>query len=181
MTHGEGSNMALKDTFHRTLVYFGLAEEHDVDDWDTGVHSRSDAKAPREDRSAVSRFPQRSRRDEIDDIFGDDDVGDKRPQLRSVDARRSDQRVHFVAPKSFNDAQDIGDRFRDGVPVIINLQAADHALAMRVIDFASGLAYGLEGGMKQIADKVFVVTPRNVEFSAEQRAELIEKGFFNQT
>jgi cell division inhibitor SepF len=51
---------------------------------------------------------------------------------------------------------------------------------MRVIDFASGLAYGLEGGMKQIADKVFVVTPRNVEFSAEQRAELIEKGFFNQ-
>ena len=52
---------------------------------------------------------------------------------------------------------------------------------MRVIDFASGLAYGLEGGMKQIADKVFVVTPRNVEFSAEQRAELIEKGFFNQS
>ncbi len=174
--------MALKDTFHKTLVYFGLAEEHDVDDWDTGAHTRSESRqSPREDRSSVSRFPQRSRRDEIDDIFGDDDAGDRRPQLRSVEARRSDQRVHFVAPKSFNDAQDVGDRFRDGVPVIINLQGADHALAMRVIDFASGLAYGLEGGMKQIADKVFVVTPRNVEFSAEQRAELIEKGFFNQT
>jgi cell division inhibitor SepF len=86
-----------------------------------------------------------------------------------------------VAPKSFNDAQDVGDRFRDGVPVIINLQAADPALAMRVIDFASGLTYALEGGMQRIADKVFVVTPRNVEFSAEQRAEMIEKGFFNQT
>jgi cell division inhibitor SepF len=174
--------MALKDTFQKTLVYFGLAEEHDVDDWDTGSHTRAEPKsAPKDERSSVSRFPQRSRRDEIDDIFGDDDAGDRRGQLRSVEPRRSDQRVHFVAPKSFNDAQDVGDRFRDGVPVIINLQGADHALAMRVIDFASGLAYGLEGGMKQIADKVFVVTPRNVEFSAEQRAELIEKGFFNQT
>ena len=65
--------------------------------------------------------------------------------------------------------------------MIINLQDADPALSMRVIDFASGLTYALGGGMQKIADKVFVVTPQNVEFSAEQRAEMIEKGFFNQS
>ena len=173
--------MALKDTFHKTLVYFGLAEEHDVDSWGSDDSHRSSRQEDREPRGSVSRFPQRGRRDEMDDIFGDDDAGDRRPTLRPVESRRSDQRVHFVAPKSFNDVQDMGDRFRDAVPVIINLQAADPELSMRVIDFASGLTYGLGGGMKQIADKVFVVTPKNVEFSAEQKAEMIEKGFFNQT
>ncbi|CAB4875867.1 MAG: DUF552 domain-containing protein [Actinobacteria bacterium] len=170
--------MAMKDTFHRTLVYFGLAEEHDVDGWDGAEAPRSDS---REARGSVSRFPARRSRDEIDDIFGDDDTGERRAPLRPVESRRSDQRVHFVAPKSFNDAQDVGDRLRDGVPVIINLQDADPALSMRVIDFASGLTYALGGGMQKIADKVFVVTPENVEFSAEQRAEMIEKGFFNQS
>ena len=143
--------MAIKDTFHKTLVYFGLAEEHDVDSWDESAPTKAESRNSREARGTVTRFPQRSRRDEI------------------------------VAPKSFNDAQDVGDRFRDGVPVIINLQDADPGLAIRVIDFASGLTYALEGGMQRIADKVFVVTPRNVEFSAEQRAEMIEKGFFNQS
>ena len=173
--------MAIKDTFHKTLVYFGLAEEHDVDSWDESAPTKAESRNSREARGTVTRFPQRSRRDEIDDIFGDDDAGDRRPALRPVESRKSDARVHFVAPKSFNDAQDVGDRFRDGVPVIINLQDADPGLAIRVIDFASGLTYALEGGMQRIADKVFVVTPRNVEFSAEQRAEMIEKGFFNQS
>ena len=83
-------------------------------------------------------------------------------------------------PKSFNDAQQVADKFKRDVPVIINLQEADHDLAKRMIDFASGLTYALDGGMQRIADKVFMLTPRNVELSAEERARLIEKGFFNQ-
>ena len=67
------------------------------------------------------------------------------------------------------------------VPVILNLQGTDTDLSKRLIDFASGLTYALDGGMQRIADKVFMLTPRNVEISAEERARLIEKGFFNQS
>ena len=90
-------------------------------------------------------------------------------------------RVHLVVPRSFNDAQQIADRFKESVPVIINLQNSDQDLSKRLIDFASGLTYALDGGMQRVADKVFLLTPRNVEVSAEQRAQLIERGgFFNQ-
>ena len=89
--------------------------------------------------------------------------------------------MHLVLPRSFNDAQQIADKFKDSIPVILNLQGADQELSKRLIDFASGLTYALDGGMQRIADKVFMLTPRNVEISAEERAELIEKGFFNQS
>ena len=92
-----------------------------------------------------------------------------------------DVRVHLVIPKSFNDAQDVADKFKDAIPVILNLQQSDTDLSKRLIDFASGLTYALDGGMQRIADKVFLLTPRNVEVSAEERARLIEKGFFNQS
>jgi cell division inhibitor SepF len=86
-----------------------------------------------------------------------------------------------VIPKNFNDAQQIADRYKDDVPVILNLQQTDPDLSKRLIDFASGLTYALDGGMQRIADKVFLLTPRNVDVSAEERARLIEKGFFNQS
>ena len=89
--------------------------------------------------------------------------------------------MHLVVPKSFNDAQDVADKFKDSIPVIVNLQSSDPDLSMRLIDFVSGLTYALDGGMQRIADKVFLLTPRNVEVSAEERAALIEKGFFNQS
>ena len=85
-----------------------------------------------------------------------------------------------MIPKSFNDAQDIADKFKDQIPVIVNLQGSTRPLEAPV-DFASGLTYALDGGMQQIAEKVFLLTPRNVEVSAEERARLIEKGFFNQS
>ena len=137
------------------------------------------------ERPNVRRLGSRRRRDEFDDIFADDDVP-ARPtaQLRSVRPGgngRSDVRVHLVIPKSFNDAQQIADKFKDSIPVVLNLQGIESDLSKRLIDFASGLTYALDGGMQRIADKVFMLTPRNVEISAEERAELIEKGFFNQS
>src|SRR5580765_5371992 len=80
-----------------------------------------------------------------------------------------------------NDAQQIADKFKQGIPVILNLESADTELSKRLIDFASGLTYALSGGMQRVADKVFLLTPRNVEVSAEQRAQLLERGgFYNQ-
>jgi cell division inhibitor SepF len=86
-----------------------------------------------------------------------------------------------VTPYSFNDAQEVADKFKQDTPVILNLQTTDSELAKRLIDFTSGLTYALGGGMQKIADKTFLLTPRNVEVSAEEKARLVEKGFFNQS
>jgi cell division inhibitor SepF len=90
-------------------------------------------------------------------------------------------RVHLVTPKNFNDAQTVADKFKDDTPVIINLQTSETELAKRLIDFASGLTYALDGGMQRVADKVFLLTPKNVEVSAEERQRLVDRGFFNQS
>lgn len=90
-------------------------------------------------------------------------------------------KVHLIAPRSFNEAQQIADRFKASVPVILNLQDANAELAKRMIDFGAGLTYALDGGMQRIADKVFLFTPKNVEVSAEDRARLVENGFFGAT
>src|SRR5690349_17272061 len=168
--------MAFRDTWHRALVYFGLAEERDpyVEE-DDAYEPEAELEDRYRERPNVRRLGSRRRRDEFDDIFADDDVP-ARPtaQLRSVRPGgngRSDVRVHLVIPKSFNDS----------IPVVLNLQGIESDLSKRLIDFASGLTYALDGGMQRIADKVFMLTPRNVEISAEERAELIEKGFFNQS
>ena len=86
-----------------------------------------------------------------------------------------------VTPRNFNDAQEVADRFKRNVPVILNLQSTSADLSKRLIDFSSGLTYALDGGMQKIADKTFMLTPANVEVSAEEKARLVEKGFFNQS
>jgi len=144
------------------------------------------------ERPNVRRL-QRKRRDEFDDIFADDnprEAGRETRVLRSVGGNGGSgmdtggsgmDTVHLVVPKAFNDAQEIANQFKATVPVILNLQGIDSDLSKRLIDFSSGLTYALDGGMQRIADKVFLLTPRNVEVSAEERARLIEKGFFNQS
>ncbi len=176
--------MALRDTWHRALVYFGLAEERDYDDYEPERPPEPEVELEDRyrERPNVRRLSQRRRRDEIDDIFADDSP--RTAPLRPVGGRtngRNEVRVHLVVPKSFNDAQDVADKFKDSIPVILNLQGSDTDLSKRLIDFSSGLTYALDGGMQRIADKVFLLTPRNVEVSAEERARLIEKGFFNQS
>ena len=180
--------MAFRDSWHRALVYFGLAEEHDhayEEDYEPQPEAALEDRY--RERPNVRRLQSRRRRDEFDDIFADDEPsGRQTAVLRPVpggrgNGRGGDVRVHLVLPKSFNDAQQVADRFKDAVPVILNLQGVDTELSKRLIDFASGLTYALDGGMQRIADKVFMLTPRNVEISAEERARLIEKGFFNQS
>ncbi|MDX6720824.1 MAG: cell division inhibitor SepF [Solirubrobacteraceae bacterium] len=193
--------MAFRDSWHRALVYFGLAEERGyVDEYaeEREQARQRERERPREpepepevemedryrERPNVRRLaPRRPRRDDFDDIFADDEPrGRPTTVLRPVErARNGDVRVHLVIPKSFNDAQQVADKFKQTIPVVLNLQGTDTELAKRLIDFASGLTYALDGGMQRIASKVFMLTPRNVQISAEERAELIEKGFFNQS
>ena len=177
----------MSNSFRKVLVYFGLAEDRDYyedDEPEVAEPAERELANRYEERPNVRRLQSRRRRDEIDDIFADDEPGGRpTTRLRTVGngRGRDDVRVHLVIPKSFNDAQQVADRFKDDVPVILNLQGSDTDLSKRLIDFASGLTYALDGGMQRIADKVFMLTPRNVEISAEERARLIEKGFFNQS
>ncbi|MGE5409278.1 MAG: cell division protein SepF [Syntrophothermus sp.] len=182
--------MALKDSWHKALVYFGLAEDRDYgpeyeDEFEPETGTE-EAYEPRRERGqgSVRRLPtsRRARRDEIDDIFADDEpiAASRTRTLRPV-GNGGDIQVHLVIPRNFNDAQQVADQFKRSVPVILNLQTADHDLSKRMIDFCSGLTYALDGGMQRIAEKMFLLTPRNVEVSAEERARLIDKGFFNQS
>jgi cell division inhibitor SepF len=181
--------MGLADVWNRTLVYFGIAEDEEWDEDLTVSDEEVERDYRRRDRANVRRLPRR--RDQ--EPWSDDSVsepeleqpparsGSRRSRLRGVDSG-GQVRVHLVLPRSFNDAQQIADRFKDSVPVILNLQNADTELSKRLIDFASGLTYALDGSMQRVADKVFLLTPRNVEVSAEERARALDPtgGFFNQ-
>jgi cell division inhibitor SepF len=214
--------MGVRDLWHRTLVYFGLAEDESYYDDDEEVTAaQADIDRTYRERPSVRRIerPRRSSRSaDIDEIYADeppaaarrsrrperaapsyDDDGattavlrrdhaprerDHAPRERERDHAPREEvttavKVHLIAPRSFNDAQQIADRFKNSIPVIINLQTAEPELSKRLIDFGSGLTYALDGGMQRIAEKVFLLTPKNVEVSAEDRARLVENGFFN--
>jgi cell division inhibitor SepF len=178
--------MGFSDVWNRTLVYFGIAED---EEWDEdGVATQEELEREyrsRATRQNVRRLP-RSREESWTDESGGAQAAPRptssrssRARLRGVDSGQV--RVHLVLPRSFNDAQQIADKFKDSVPVILNLQNADNELSKRLIDFASGLTYALDGSMQRVADKVFLLTPRNVEVSAEERARMLDRGgFFNQ-
>ena len=176
--------MGFSDVWNRTLVYFGIAEE---DDWDEdGYATNEELERGYRERPNVRRLSPRRRQPEFEEWT--DDAAAQTQVVRPERLRRvqpapqstASVRVHLVLPRSFNDAQQIADKFKAAVPVILNLQSAETDLAKRLIDFSSGLTYALDGGMQRVADKVFMLTPQNVEVSAEERARLLEKGFFNQ-
>ena len=186
--------MGFADVWNRTLVYFGIAED---EEWDEdGLETQEELEREYRSRSTrqnVRRLPRRREPDGWTDDSASVEAApaavassssssrQQRPtRLRSADTG-SKASVHLVLPRSFNDAQQIADKFKDSVPVILNLQSADNELSKRLIDFASGLTYALNGSMQRVADKVFLLTPRNVEVSAEERARMLDKGgFFNQ-
>ena len=167
--------MGFGDLWNRTLVYFGIAEE---DEWDD-EYAAEELERSYQERPNVRRLAPRRREREFDDWT--DPGADRTEVLRPTRLRRIDPppgtgsvaapaTVHLVVPRSFNDAQQIADKFKESIPVILNLQSSDADLSKR-----------LEGGMQRVADKVFLLTPRNVEVSAEERARWLERGgFFNQ-
>ena len=194
--------MGFADLWNRTLVYFGIAEEDDY--WDEDGYATNE-ELERTYSRAPERAPAAAPRSRAG-VRGVDAIRtrDRRAQRPGGRARATTRRLGTPArpaaaapargrrrartsastsslPRSFNDAQQIADKFKEAVPVILNLQTTDGELSKRLIDFASGLTYALNGGMQRVADKVFLLTPRNVEVSAEERARLLERGgFFNQ-
>jgi len=176
--------MGFSDLWSRTLVYFGIAEDEEWDDDSLQTSERElEASYRRRDRQNVRRLPSTADADEdwpSEESAAPQPRRERSSRLRSVSAP-APAKVHLVAPRAFNDAKQIADRFKAQIPVILNLQNADTELSKRLIDFASGLTYALDGSMQRVADRVFLLTPRDVELSAEERARAIERGgFYNQ-
>lgn len=153
----------MRDVWRKTLSYFGLAEDEDYEEEEEVEQENYDDQDKTVKR--VQRTPDLSR-------------VRKTAALRSVSSPQT--RVHIFEPRNFNDAEQIANKFKADIPVILNLQQSDPELSKRLIDFVSGLTYGLNGGMQRVAEKVFLLTPSTVEVSAEEKRRLQEKGFFNQ-
>ncbi|MGP3984432.1 cell division protein SepF [Streptomyces sp. KR80] len=130
--------------------------------------------------------------DSDDDRYYDDDyaespetadawVTDPRVRVASESAQEKGRRISTVTPDGFRDARGIGELFRDGVPVIVNLTTMEAADAKRVVDFAAGLTFGLRGSIERVATRVFLLTPAEYQVVSGEAARRANDGFFNQS
>lgn len=157
----------------RIGAYLGLIEEYDDEYADLPEEPAMAARvseAPRPEPTNVRRIAP-SRPEPPPEPTG---VG--RSTVQPVPSGK----VHITDPTTFNDVEEVGDQFRNGVPVIMNLAEASEPTAKRLLDFASGLIYGLDGRIERVGERVFLLTPSGTDVSSEERRRLSERGFFNQ-
>jgi cell division inhibitor SepF len=160
--------------WRRAMVYLGLVDDDGYDDevYDEPAASHRRTATPLAEPEAVSGA--------IRTLPAQESMVTVQPRpavVRPISPVQS-PKVHVVAPAQFPDAQEIGDKLKALQPVIVNLQSADRDLSRRIIDFSSGLAYGLGGQMDKVADQVFLLTPSNVEVSPEEKRRLQERGLY---
>src|SRR5829696_8761061 len=193
--------MGVRDQLERVAAWFGFGVDEDDDYYEEEEERRPYPKdryagdAPDIESGPTVRRLGRSERSSafgtsLGNLFGSEGSDRERSygggaggssHLRAVpDQRVPPTRVSVVDPSSFNDAQALADRFKRQQPVILNLQQADGELSRRMVDFCAGLTYALDGQIQTVANRVFLLTPRNVEVSAEERKRLAERAFFNQ-
>lgn len=172
--------------WRRAMVYLGLVDDDEYDEYEP--YPPEPAVAPRPVRRAPAPVPA-ERSYEPETVSGVRTLPPREPPaesgvsipkgavVRAIQPTQS-TKVHVVAPGGFNDAQEIGDRLKANQPVIVNLQGVPRDLSRRLIDFSSGLSYGLGGAMEKVADSVFLLTPSNVEVSADEKRRLQERGLY---
>ncbi|CAN5138657.1 hypothetical protein BH20ACT9_BH20ACT9_06610 [soil metagenome] len=161
----------------KAMAWLGLVEDYEDDYAD-----EPDAQAPsRQPASVAASRPEQSNVRRIAPTRVPE-RGPEPPRGAPASAVRSvtSGKVHVTEPSTFNDVEEIGERFRNGIPVIMNLAGANEGVAKRLLDFASGLIYGLDGRIERVGDRVFLLTPLGVDVSTEERRQLTERGFFNQ-
>ena len=189
--------MGVRDRLERVAAWFGFGindddyyEDEEEEDRRYGNDPYANGANNDEPSPAVRRLGRSERSSafgtSLGDLFGSEGPsrGDRYaqqdpPRLRAVPDQRP-TRVSVLEPSSFNDAQSLADRFKRQQPVILNLQNVDGDLSRRMVDFCSGLTYALDGQIQTVASRVFLLTPRNVEVSAEERKRIAERAFFNQ-
>jgi cell division inhibitor SepF len=176
---------------HRMGVYLGLVEDSDYGDYADGdSHAGGYGAAPervpaRREEYAESRYPREGHpvRGEIAHRDYTDDVEQYANGHVPSNGYAEDQTYQITAlhPRTYNEARTIGEHFRKNTPVIMNLSEMDDADAKRLVDFAAGLTFGLHGRIERVTAKVFLLSPHNVTVTAQDKAKMVENGFFNQS
>ncbi len=173
----------MASVWRRTMVYLGLVDDEEYEEYEPYEEVAAPPKpAPR--RQAVTADPIFEPEPSpvgVRTLPREPDTGGitiQRPAVVRPIVTSQQPKVHVVAPGGFNDAQEIGDKLKISQPVILNLQGVNRDLSRRLIDFASGLTYGLGGQMERVAEQVFLLTPSNVEVPAEEKRRLQERGLY---
>jgi cell division inhibitor SepF len=162
-------------------LYLGLVEDdehegYDYDDTDDGY----DEPVVRRQAAAPTAVAPRRSFDTSPRSHGSVAL-DTAVRTQPVAVQDEGYRITTLHPHSYNDARAIGENFREGTPVIMNLSEMDDSDAKRLVDFAAGLIFGLRGRIERVTNKVFLLSPEHVEVTAEDKARIAEGGFFNQS
>jgi cell division inhibitor SepF len=187
----------------KMAVYLGLVEDtaeepyDEYDDYEAARRSSRDSRNvrgydERPDDRTDDRYTSRSVRPIPDTravrTFRSDAPSPARATAAPAPVRRPAyapapdlSRIETIHPRSYNDARRIGEQYREGVPVIMNLSELEDSDAKRIIDFAAGLVFGMRGSIERITNKVFLLSPINVDAGDAARAQLAQDGFFNQS
>ena len=159
----------------KMAVYLGLVEDEETEGYDGYDADGYDEPAPtvvrRNEPPAQLRV---TRPDETPVSYA---PPPRRSAVEAVEAYR----ITTMHPRTYNEARTIGEHFRESIPVIMNLTDMDDADAKRLVDFSAGLVFGLHGSIERVTNKVFLLTPANVEITAEDKSMIAEGGFFNQS
>jgi cell division inhibitor SepF len=163
----------MASAMRKMAVYLGLVEDdHRYDDRYEGEYGSEeyDEAAERQDAqfTAAEAGPENGR----NGYHG---------QAATLTQTTDLARITTLHPRTYNEARTIGEHFRDGTPVIMNLTEMVDSDAKRLVDFAAGLIFGLRGSIERVTNKVFLLSPANVEVAAEDKARIVERGFFNQS
>jgi cell division inhibitor SepF len=175
---------------HRMGVYLGLVEDGDYAEYADGDgYGQAPERVPaRRDEYAEARYPRETHHARAEVARSreyTDDVEQYANGHSSVPSNgyAEDQTYQITAlhPRTYNEARTIGEHFRKNTPVIMNLSEMDDADAKRLVDFAAGLTFGLHGRIERVTAKVFLLSPHNVTVTAQDKAKMVENGFFNQS
>jgi cell division inhibitor SepF len=161
-------------------VYLGLVED------DHRYQDKYDSYEEYEDYDDADRLHEAVEDEEHTRMKGDGAVEYAGYQAADWRADHGPQptdlaRITTLHPRTYNEARTIGEHFREGTPVIMNLTEMVDSDAKRLVDFAAGLIFGLRGSIERVTNKVFLLSPANVEVTAEDKARIAERGFFNQS
>lgn len=171
-------------------VYLGLVEDDPYGEYGDPVAERAAADERYAEPASSRRYADRGYA-EAPPAY-DDGYADRLPSrtARVAPEARADlhtelaedtYRITTLHPRTYNEARTIGEHFRAGTPVIMNLTDMDDADAKRLVDFSAGITFGLHGRIERVTAKVFLLSPQNVSVTAEDKARIVESGFFNQS
>ncbi len=160
---------------HKMAVYLGLVEDDPRYDDGYDSYEEYDEYGEPEEQPEAEPVPARAE-------FAAEPVPSGRGTTAPAVTHATDlARITTLHPRTYNEARTIGEHFREGTPVIMNLTEMIDSDAKRLVDFAAGLIFGLHGSIDRVTNRVFLLCPANVEVTAEDKARIAERGFFNQS